>query len=107
MKEFEEAVQKGDYAEKGFPKSAYGMSKLGINLYTMRHLAHREDIKQKHIQVYVQCPGYVKTDMSSHKGILTIEEGARTTIFLAELPFQVDPKYQGQFFERSGLSSLG
>jgi carbonyl reductase 1 len=106
MKEFEEAVKKGDYAEKGFPKSAYGMSKLGINIYTMKVLAQRQDIKDKHIQVYAQCPGYVNTDMTSHKGPLTIEEGARTTIFLAELPFEVNKEYQGQFFERSALSAL-
>jgi carbonyl reductase 1 len=83
MKEFEEAVKKGDYAEKGFPKSAYSMSKLGINVYTMRILAQRQDIKDKHIQVYAQYPGYVNTDMSDHKGTLTIEEGAQITVFLA------------------------
>ena len=107
LHEFEEAVKKGDYAEKGFPKSAYGMSKLGVNIYTMRILSQRQDVKDKHIQVYAQCPGYVNTDMSSHKGPLTIEEGARTTVFLVELPFEVNPDFQGQFFERSALSSLG
>lgn len=34
------------------------------------------------IQVYGCCPGYVKTDMSSHKGHLTVEEGILTPIFL-------------------------
>lgn len=82
------------------------MSKLGINIYTMKILSQRQDIKDKHIQVYAQCPGYVKTDMSSQKGVLTIEEGARTTVFLAELPFEVNNAYQGHFFERSALSSL-
>lgn len=106
LHEFEQAVADGTYADKGFPKSAYGMSKLGINIYTMRVLANRQDIKNKHIQVYAQCPGYVSTDMTSHKGALTIEEGAKTTVFLAELPFEVKNEYQGQFFERSALSSL-
>jgi carbonyl reductase 1 len=90
MKEFEESVKKGDSAERGFSKSPYGMSKLGINVYTMRILAQRQDIKDKHIQVYAQCPGYVDTDMTNHKGHLTIEEGSRTTVFLAELPFKVN-----------------
>ncbi|VDM29210.1 unnamed protein product [Toxocara canis] len=31
------------------------------------------------------CPGYVDTDMTSHKGPLTIEEGADTPIYLATL----------------------
>ena len=52
------------------------------------------------------CPGYVDTDMTSHKGILTIQQGALTPVFVTELPFEVNPNYQGQFFERSALSSL-
>jgi carbonyl reductase 1 len=82
------------------------MSKLGINVYTMRVLTQRKDIRDKGIQVYVHCPGYVKTDMSSHKGALTIEEGARTAVYLVELPFQTNKDLQGQFFERCAVSSL-
>lgn len=29
------------------------------------------------------CPGYVNTDMTSNKGILTIQQGALTPVFLA------------------------
>ncbi len=29
------------------------------------------------------CPGYVATDMTSHKGTLTVEQGADTPIYLA------------------------
>ncbi len=58
--------------EKGFPKSAYGMSKLGLNLYT-KILSKRQDVLSNNIQVYALCPGYVNTDMTSHKGHLTIE----------------------------------
>ncbi|KAH7699476.1 Carbonyl reductase, partial [Aphelenchoides avenae] len=32
------------------------------------------------------CPGYVDTDMSSHKGHLTIDQGADTPIYLATEP---------------------
>jgi NAD(P)-dependent dehydrogenase (short-subunit alcohol dehydrogenase family) len=55
MHEFEEGVKKGDYVEKGFPNPAYTiycMSKLAINVYTMKVLSQRQDIKDKHIQVY-------------------------------------------------------
>lgn len=48
----------GSYADKGWPKSAYGMSKLGINSYS-RILAHNEQVKAKNIQVYACSPGYV------------------------------------------------
>jgi hypothetical protein len=42
------------------------------------------------------CPGYVDTDMSNHKGSLTIEQGADTPVYLALLPADTtEPK--GQF----------
>jgi len=48
--------------------------------------------------VYVCCPGYVKTDMTSQKGTLPIEEGIKTPVFLIEAPFEVKNKWQGGFF---------
>ena len=56
--------------------------------------------------MYALCPGYVRTDLNHHSGVLTVQQGAQTPVFLAELPFEVNPKYQGQFFEKSALSSL-
>ena len=40
----------------------------------------------------VNCvhPGYVDTDMTSHKGILTIEQGAAAPSWLALLPADAD-----------------
>lgn len=31
--DFEDGVAKGDYAERGWPKWGYGISKLAINVY--------------------------------------------------------------------------
>jgi NAD(P)-dependent dehydrogenase (short-subunit alcohol dehydrogenase family) len=98
MHEFEQGVAEGDYDKKGWPKSGYGISKLGINVYHSA-LARFPDIIQKGIQVYVCCPGYVNTDMTSHKGVLTIEEGIRTPVMLIELPFEVKEEWQGGFFQ--------
>ena len=39
-------------------------------------------------------PGWVDTDMTSHKGPLTPEEGARSSIFAALLPPQTPIKGQ-------------
>jgi hypothetical protein len=63
------------------------MSKMAINVYMTRILPLRQDIIDKEIQVYGQCPGYVSTDMTENKGFLPVEKGALTTVFLAELPF--------------------
>lgn len=50
------------------------------------------------IQVYTCCPGYVNTDMTSHKGPLTIQEGALTPVFLIEKPFELKEEDQGEFY---------
>jgi len=68
-------------------------------------LSRHQEVKSKGIQVYVCCPGYVATDLNNHKGNLTIEEGARTPVYLVELPFEVNKELQGQFFQNEKLSS--
>ena len=86
VKEFEKAVAEGNFKEKGWPEWGYGISKLDINVFHSA-LSRYEAVVKKGIQVYVCCPGYVKTDMTSHNGHLTIEEGIRTPMFLINLPF--------------------
>lgn len=44
--------------------------------------------------------------MTDHKGFLSLEKGALTTVYLAELPFEVNPDLQGKFFEKCKVSSL-
>lgn len=60
----------------------YGVSKLCESTYT-RILA--EQLQQRHITVSACCPGYVSTDMSSHRGVKTTAEGADTPTYLALL----------------------
>ena len=48
------------------------------------------------------CPGYVNTDMSSHKGPLTPEEGALTPTFLALLP---DGSPSGEFYKLKAITA--
>ena len=105
INDFIQGVKEGNYEERGWHKWIYGISKIGINHYA-RVLSKFEEVVNRKIQVYACCPGYVDTDMTSHKGVLTIEQGAMTPVFLAELPFEVNPDYQGKFFEKSALSSL-
>lgn len=44
--------------------------------------------------------------MTSHKGHLTIQQGAETPVYLIELPFEVNPEFQGRFFSNCKLKSL-
>jgi hypothetical protein len=68
-------------------------------------LSKQQEVLTKGVQVYSCCPGYVATDMTSHKGALTIDEGIRTPVHLIELPFEVNNDLQGGFFQREKLSS--
>ena len=78
--EFEAAVADGSWQAKGWPKSMYGVSKLAEAAYT-RVLAG--EVGDKGITVAACCPGWVCTDMSSHKGPLSVDQGADTPAWLA------------------------
>lgn len=66
-----------------FKMLAYDSSKTAVNAFTV-HLAH--ELKDTNIKVNSAHPGWVKTDMGTDDGELTIEEGAATPVWLATLP---------------------
>lgn len=84
MNQFVADVQSGVHAQRGWPNSNYGMSKLGVIALT-RILAREE--APHGVLVNSCCPGYCATDMSSHGGPRSAEHGARTPAMLAaDLP---------------------
>lgn len=86
MHDFIQAAKKGNHESKGYPSSAYGMSKVGVSV--LSEIQHRQlsADPREDILVNACCPGYVNTDMSSHKGHKTIDQGADTPLYLALLP---------------------
>uniref|UniRef100_A0A7E4W2Y6 carbonyl reductase (NADPH) n=1 Tax=Panagrellus redivivus TaxID=6233 RepID=A0A7E4W2Y6_PANRE len=74
------AAEEGNRKEKGYPESAYRVSKAAEIALTF---LHARQLKSRNIKVNACCPGYVDTDMSSHKGPRTIQEGADTPVYLA------------------------
>ncbi|KAL4472403.1 hypothetical protein ABPG74_018352 [Tetrahymena malaccensis] len=104
-KQFYEDVKDNTYESKGWAKSAYGISKLCINHYASV-LSRYESIIQKNIQVYSCCPGWVRTDLGGNNAHRSIEEGVVCPVYLVELPFQVNPQFQGKFFYDSAVSPL-
>jgi carbonyl reductase 1 len=81
VEEYIQAAKDNNRKEKGFPESAYRVSKAAEIALTLLH--HRKYSKEKGINFYACCPGYVNTDMTNHNGHLTIQEGADTPTFLA------------------------
>ncbi|KAJ4719145.1 (+)-neomenthol dehydrogenase [Melia azedarach] len=88
LKDYEE----GEAGNRGWCRfsSGYGLSKAAVNAYT-RVLAKR----YPKMNVNCVCPGFVKTDINFHSGILTVEEGAESPVRLALLP---DGGPTGRFF---------
>ncbi|XP_022337710.2 carbonyl reductase [NADPH] 1-like [Crassostrea virginica] len=85
MNEFINAAKNGSHERKGYPSSAYGMSKIGVSVLTeIQHRLLSADPRDD-IVINSCCPGYVDTDMTSHKGHKTIDQGADTPLYLALL----------------------
>jgi carbonyl reductase 1 len=86
INDFVQAAQRGDHVKEGYPESCYGMSKVGVTV--LSQIQHRQLSADPREDIIVNacCPGYVDTDMSSHKGPKTIDEGADTPIYLSLLP---------------------
>ncbi|HZI08009.1 MAG TPA: SDR family NAD(P)-dependent oxidoreductase, partial [Archangium sp.] len=83
LRTFVDDVRSGEYAQRGWPGSAYRVSKVGLNALT-RLLA--EELKPRHILVNAVCPGWVKTRMGGAHAPRGVEEGADTIVWAATLP---------------------
>ncbi|GAB1599739.1 carbonyl reductase [NADPH] 1-like [Argonauta hians] len=86
MSQFVNDVKNGDFKEKGWPQSAYGVSKMGVTAMSIIQQRIIDGEGKDDVVVNACCPGYVDTDMTSHKGHKTIDEGADTPVYLALLP---------------------
>jgi carbonyl reductase 1 len=106
MNDFVEAAKKGDHSAKGWPDTAYGISKVGVSLMSIiQQQEIAKDQSRPDIVINACCPGYVDTDMTSHKGTKTIDEGADTPLYLSLLPANIDePK--GKFVSDRTVKAL-
>ncbi|XP_071739028.1 (+)-neomenthol dehydrogenase-like [Rutidosis leptorrhynchoides] len=87
-------------SENGWPLTftAYKISKAAVNGYT-RLLAR----KFHNILFNSVHPGYVITDIASHTGFLTAEEGAKAPVMVALLP---DDGLSGVYFYQMQVASF-
>ncbi len=85
MESFVRDVAEGTHAKKGWPSSAYRVSKVGLNALT-RVLARELHGDPRHILVNSACPGWVRTRMGGSGAPRSPEKGAETPAWLALLP---------------------
>jgi len=86
MKNFVETANAGTHSNHGWPNSTYVVSKIGWSALSRIQQRDMEKDTRKDIVINHVHPGYVDTDMTSHKGVLTIDRGAESGVFAALLP---------------------
>jgi carbonyl reductase 1 len=78
-------VAAGNHSAKGWPSSAYRVSKVALNALT-RILARDLASDPRRILVNSVCPGWVRTNMGGPSAPRSPEKGADTPVWLALLP---------------------
>jgi NAD(P)-dependent dehydrogenase (short-subunit alcohol dehydrogenase family) len=82
MRSFIRDVEAGRHAERGWPSSAYRVSKIGLNAL-VRILAPA--LAPRRIRVNAVCPGWVRTDMGGPGASRAVEKGAASIVWAATL----------------------
>ena len=105
MAEFVKLAGDNKHVECGWPNSAYKVSKVGVSaLSIVQQRVVDEEGGGEDIVINHAHPGFVDTDMSSHKGHRSVEEGAKSIVFAATLPPNTD--IRGQYiWEDSTVTS--
>jgi len=83
MKAFADDVEDGHHTKRGWPTSAYRVSKVGLNALT-RILAR--DQEGSGILLNSVCPGWVRTGMGGRFAPRGPKKGAETIVWAATLP---------------------
>ncbi|XP_076267846.1 carbonyl reductase [NADPH] 3-like [Rhynchophorus ferrugineus] len=84
MEKFVKDSEAGKNVEEGWGSSAYAVSKVGVSALTFaQQRLFDSETPNRNIAVNAVHPGYVDTDMTNHRGILTPEQGARAPLFLS------------------------
>jgi len=105
MGQFVKLAADNEHVQAGWPNSTYKVSKVGVSALTIiQQRKMDKDRAGEDIVINHAHPGYVDTDMTSHKGHRTVEEGAKSIVFAATLPADTDIK--GEFiWEDSTVTS--
>lgn len=101
MREFVDNAKANTHLENGWSSSAYSTSKVGVSALSVIHQAMFDKDPREDIVVNAVHPGYVDTDMTSHKGILTTEQGAVAPIYCALLPKNTEIKGKFIWYDKT------
>ena len=83
VNEFIESVASGRHEERGWPSSAYRISKVALNALTR---IWARELAPAGIKINAVCPGWVRTRMGGPGAGRSVEQGARGIVWAATLP---------------------
>lgn len=101
MNKFAEDVAFELHVMKGWPSSAYRVSKVGLNAL-VRVLTRELADDERAIRVNAVDPGWVRTGLGGHSAHLDVEEAVDTIVWLANKDTEDGPR-GGFFRERSPI----
>lgn len=73
-------VDAGQHTQRGWPSSAYRVSKICMNALT-RVMSH--EVAPRHIRINSVCPGWVRSDMGGRGAPRTLADGAASILATA------------------------
>lgn len=89
VEEFVRDVRDGVHAKRGWPTSAYRVSKASLNALTRIYAREHHALRINTVD-----PGWVRTDMGGSGAPRSVEKGAETIVWLAVTA----PEISGKFF---------
>ncbi|KYN04529.1 PREDICTED: carbonyl reductase [NADPH] 1-like [Cyphomyrmex costatus] len=101
MHEFVNAAKSGTHLQVGWSNSAYVASKIGVSALAGIHQSMFNVDPREDIVVNAVHPGYVDTDMTLHKGILTPDQGAIGPVYCALLPKNTEIKGKFIWYDKT------
>ncbi|KAL2717644.1 carbonyl reductase NADPH 1-like [Vespula squamosa] len=101
MREFVKEAKQNTHLQNGWSNSAYAVSKVGVSALAVIHQAKFNNDSREDIAVNAVHPGYVDTDMTSHKGPLTPDQGAVAPIYCALLPNNTEIKGKYIWYDKT------
>jgi len=99
VNQFINNAKAGDHLAHGWGNSTYSVSKVALTALTRIQQKEFDKDPREDIIITAPEPGYVDTDMSSHKGPLKPEQGAEPLIFCALLPSSAT-EYKGAYISQ-------
>jgi carbonyl reductase 1 len=82
LREFVEAVRRGEHRRQGWPGNAYRVSKAGLNAL-VRVLT--PSLRDRGVLINAVCPGWVRSDMGGAGAPRSLQKGASGVVWAATL----------------------